>query len=93
MWANEIVPKFAARPGKISEDVMKCYKTGYTWDAGTLKTSIAELGTTLRKGLGMEIAELDEIQSKFYKAAYVNVPRMNKLFTEQELNDLRRINK
>jgi hypothetical protein len=93
LWADEVQSKFAARPGKISEDIVKCYKTGYIWDAGYLKSSIAALGTQLRKGLGVEVAELDEIQSKFYKAAYVNVPRMNKLFTEQELNDLRKINK
>jgi hypothetical protein len=54
---------------------------------------IADLGGKLRKGIGIEIAELDDINSKFYKAAYVNVPRMNKMFTEEELNQLRKLNK
>lgn len=71
----------------------KCYRSGLSWDKEMLLGGIADLGDKLRKGLGMEIAELDEIQSKFYKAAYVNVPRMNKMFTEEELNDLRRLNK
>jgi len=91
MWDKEIVPKFGFLGD--SEHVEKCYKTGYIWDAAFLKIHISDLGRKLRKGLGLEIAELDEVQSKFYKAAYVNVPRMNKLFTEQELNDLRKINK
>lgn len=92
IW-NDEMHKFSARPGKISTSIEKCYKTGYTWDSDVLGSAISSLGEQLRKGIGLEIAELDETQSKFYKAAYVNVPRMNKLFTEQELNDLRRINK
>jgi hypothetical protein len=71
----------------------KCYKSNYTWDRDLLWHEILVLGERLRKGLGLEVAELDETQSMFYKAAYVNVPRMNKMFTEIELNDLRRINK
>jgi len=71
----------------------KCYKTGLCYSKDLLNAEIASLGDKLRKGLGMEIAELNEEQSKFYKAAYVNVPRMNKMFTEEELNDLRRLNK
>ncbi len=87
LFSNEVAPKFSSTLGE------KCYKSGYTWDRYKLWGDILELGEKLRKGTGIEIAELDETQSKFYKAAYVNVPRMNKLLTEQELNDLRRVNK
>ncbi len=87
LFREEVMPQFKATVGE------KCYKTGYTWDKDKLWTEIGSLGEKLRKGTGVEIAELNETQSKFYKAAYVNVPRMNKLFTEQELNDLRRINR
>ena len=87
LFKEEVMPQFKAEVGE------KCYKSGFTWDKTKIWSAITDLGVKLRKGTGMEIAELDEIQSKFYKAAYVNVPRMNKLFTEQELNDLRRINK
>ncbi len=76
-----------------STDVQKCYKTGYIWDKDSLLIEIIKLGNSLRKNLGLEIAELDPDQSKFYKAAQYNTPRMNKMFTEEELNNLRKINK
>lgn len=83
--------KFRANP--MSLNIEKCYKTDFAWDKDILLTHIASLGDKLRKGFGLEIAELDENQSRFYKAAYVNVPRMNKMFTEEELNQLRKVNK
>jgi len=86
-FENEVKPKFKATTGE------KCYKTDYTWDKAALWAEIENLGTKLRKGTGIEIAELDPTQSKFYKAAYVNVPRMGKMMTEEELNQLRKINK
>ncbi len=85
--------KYKSDISSTDESIIKCYKTQYSWDERLLLNGISALGRQLRKGLGLEIAELDEIQSKFYKAAYVNVPRMNKLFTEVELNELRRTNK
>lgn len=91
LFDNEIRQKFLS--DSRSQDTEKCYKTGFSWDKNNLWNEIEELGVKLRKGLGVEVAELDPIQSKFYKAAYVNAPRMNKFFTEQELNDLRRTNK
>jgi len=90
-FRTEVAPKFTVAADTEAE--MKCYKTNFTWDQRSLLSATKELGTELRKGLGIEVAELDETQSKFYKAAYVNVPRMNKLFTETELNELRRINR
>ena len=91
LFEKDIKPKFMSTP--LSQDIEKCYKTGYSWDRVTLWKEITDLGIKLRKGLGVEVAELDPIQSKFYKAAYVNVPRMNKLFTEEELNQLRKTNR
>jgi hypothetical protein len=93
LFEDEIKPKFLSSKGRISDSVEKCYKSNYTWDRSILWESITELGESLRKGLGIELAELDEIQSKFYKAAYVPMPRMGKFFTEDELNELRRTNK
>lgn len=90
LFTDEVMPKFATRSGPHYAE--KCYKTGYVWDNQKLWTAITDLGTELRKGLGMELAELDESQSRFYKAAQYNVPRMNKMFTEEELYELRRIN-
>lgn len=84
---------FKVSESETNDSTVKCYKTKYAWDRNVLNASIAQLGENLRKGLGIEVAELDDVQSRFYKAAYVNAPRMNKLFTESELNELRKINK
>jgi hypothetical protein len=83
---TDLMPEFKGHSNK-------CYKTGYSWDIDKLCEQTANLGIMLRKGLGLEVAELDETQSRFYKAAQANVPRMNKLFTETELNELRRLNR
>lgn len=91
LFAETVMPQFASVDKSIN--IEKCYKTNYTWNRLLLWSEIESLGIKLRKGLGIEVAELNETQSKFYKAAYVNAPRMNKLFTEEELNELRRINK
>lgn len=88
---DETKQKFLATTTTTSP--MKCYKSGLQWDSDLLWAGIVDLGERLRKGLGMEIAELTSEQSTFYKAAYINVPRMNKMFTEEELNELRRLNK
>src|SRR5690606_1947681 len=93
LFENDVKPRF--EKGIIEHDDIyeRCYKTDYTWSKTALEQEISYLGDKLRKGFGLEIAELDENQSRFYKAAYVNVPRMNKMFTEEELNQLRKINK
>ncbi len=91
LWTNTVIPQFAAQPN--SSTIEKCYKTGYTWDCIKLELEIAKLGDQLRKGMGIEVAELDATQSKFYKSAIIHAPRMNTLFTEAELNDLRKLNK
>lgn len=91
LFDHEIKHKFIALPA--ARNIEKCYKTNYTWDKDGLWEEISDLGTKLRKGIGIEVAELDATQSKFYKAAYVNVPRMGKMFTEDELNQLRKVNK
>lgn len=91
LWVDTIIPKFIT--DTINSTTQKCYKTGFMWDTDKLDAEIKSLGIELRKGIGLEVAELDDTQSTFYKAAYVNVPRMNRLFTEQELNELRRLNR
>jgi len=92
LFEEEVKPKFLNTSGRASK-IEKCYKTHFEWDADLLWNELSELGIKLRKHLDIEVAELDATQSKFYKSAYVNVPRMNKLFTEDDLNQLRRINK
>lgn len=72
---------------------VKCYNSNYTYSTDLLNAEMLQLGNRMRKELDIEVAELDPIQSKFYKAAYINVPRMNKMFTEEELNQLRKLNR
>ncbi len=91
LFDTDIKPKFLTTVNSLN--IEKCYKTDYTWDRDLLWNEIKNLGVELRKGIGLELAELDDIQSRFYKAAYIKVPRMNKMFTEEDLNELRRLNR
>ena len=91
LFEEVVIPEFEA--DTLSHDHERCYKTGYKWDKERLWTAIDCLGDSLRKGIGLELAELDEIESKFYKAAQYNTPRMNKMFTEEELSQLRKTNR
>jgi hypothetical protein len=91
LFELDVRSKFYSLPS--DRDIEKCYKTNFSWNKCELWKEITRLGVELRKGLGVEVAELDATQSKFYKAAYVNIPRMNKYFTEEELNQLRKTNR
>ncbi len=71
----------------------KCYKTGVEWDEDTLRGISGSTASDLCRHLGLEITTLTPSQSTFFKAATFNVPRMNKMFTETELNELRRLNR
>ena len=87
-WHENVAPKFEL-PG--SPD--KCYKTGYEWNNDLLIAEISDLGDELRKGLGMELAEFDANDSRFFKATHTPLPRMGKYVTEEEFNQLRELNK
>jgi hypothetical protein len=91
LWETTVRPQFAAT-GK-SANIEKCYKTNYAYDTDRLTGEILDIGIKLRRGLGIEVAELDSVQSKFFKSAVTHAPRMNRMFTEEELNALRRLNK
>ena len=88
LWNEEIAVKFAKGNTKH-----RCFRTGYSWDNEMLINEIESLGSQLRKGLGMDLAELDENASKFFKATYTSLPRMGTFTTEAELNELRQLNR
>lgn len=90
-FKNEVQGKFAALRG--SQTAERCYKSDYLWDKEKLWSEISDLGFKLRKGIGVEVAELDADDSRFHKAAQISTPRMNKFFTEEELNQLRKTNR
>jgi len=88
MWHNEIAPKFAKEDSKH-----KCHRTDYAWDNDLLMSEIKRLGDILRRDLKLEISELDENDSKFFKKTYNGVPRTGVYVTEAEMEELRRLNK
>ena len=69
LFYNDVAPKFKGNGAK-------CYKTKYSWDPDKLKSGIYDLGVELKNELNFDIAEMDAEQSKFFKEAYVNPPRM-----------------
>lgn len=79
-WDNQVSPIF---DDITSEHV--CDKTGYSWDNNALKDAIIDIGKDLRKHLDLEIADLDEQGSRFFKKSYVNPPRLNSLARENLL--------
>jgi hypothetical protein len=87
---NTVKPQFET---PASSETDRCYKTSFSWNTVDLQHVIADLGEKLRKGMGIEVAELSDTDSRFYKAAQYNTPRMNKMFSEEELNELRRLNR
>ncbi len=92
-YLNELFDSIEGKFAPQGENIVKCYKTGLQWDEDVLWKEIKVLGESLRRGLGVEVAELDATQSKFYKAAYTPMPRMNSMMSETELNNLRRLNR
>lgn len=86
MFAEEVAPKFVGTDHK-------CYQSSYGWDETKLLDEIKRLGVILRKELGMHVAELDATQSRFFKKAHVNLPRMGTYMTEDEMQQLMDINK
>jgi hypothetical protein len=88
LFAEEVGPRFASK----KTHSMYCIKSNYHWDNDKLLAEIKSLGKIIRRESGMEIAELDQIQSRFFKSAYVNLPRTGSYVTEDEMNQLRDIN-
>lgn len=87
IWHDEVAPQFALKGSSTN-----CYKTGYAWDQARLLAEISAMGTMIRKDMLIDVAELDDIQSKFFKATYSAPPRMNKLMSESEFNKLKGLN-
>ena len=53
-------------------------------DQSLVKEMIKELGETIRLKLNMPVADLDEIQSRFFKDVWVNPPRLATTVREQD---------
>ena len=85
-WQTEVAPKFTGTD-------IKCHNSGYSYDLTLLNREIEMLGNALRKEMNIDLAEFNELQSKFFKKTYVGLPRTGQYVTEAEMNELRKINK
>lgn len=88
-WFNEyfnslVLPQFAVEPSAMNS--VTCFRTGVTYDEAKLRCESSRIKDELRKGLGVDIADLDAEQSKFFK--FVCRPQLrqskNPLTTENE---------
>lgn len=77
-WANEVMPKFAG-----DEEI--CTRSGYGWSRTKLEEEIRRLGRVLRQDLDLDIAELDEQGSRFFKASYFNPHRLAPTVKESDV--------
>jgi hypothetical protein len=65
----------------------------FACDHVKLSHEVKRLGHTLRRELDLDIGELDATNSRFFKATQIQLPRTGQYVTEQELEELRKINK
>lgn len=77
---NETVaPKFQDDVGEM------CENTGFRWNKRKLEDATVELGNIILNQLHLEIAEIDELGSKFFKEVYVNPARVHPMAREEEV--------
>ena len=62
-----------------------CEKTGYLYYEDLLKDHIRKLGQELRDKLGLELAELSQQGSRFFKAVYINPARVHPMARELDV--------
>ena len=77
-WENEIAPQFKGNDAT-------CPRTGYSYDKTKLITETQELGRALRNDLGLNVAEMDALNSKFFKEVYINPIRTAPLIRETQI--------
>jgi hypothetical protein len=83
-FAEEILPKFSVT-GRTDEKV-RCSRTGVEYDLSKLYNESSALKDELKKGLGIDLADLAAEQSRFFKSVMVPPQRASKdpLATERE---------
>jgi hypothetical protein len=77
-WSEEVAPRFAG-----GSEI--CVRSNYTWDRQRLMAEIVKLGRALRQDLALDIAELDETGSQFFKASYFNPHRLGPTVKESDV--------
>ena len=73
MWEDNISSKFESYTSSYM-----CTRTGYCWDNDKLNEVNIDLGKTLQDHLNLNIAELNENSSKFFRSVFINPKRVDK---------------
>lgn len=83
-WTEEVMPKFAG-------DEEQCAVTGYKWSKTKLMGETQKLGRILRQDMRLDIAELGEQGSRFFKSSFFNphrlAPHVKESDVEQFINE------
>jgi len=80
-WADKIAPQFENKVGSG----VTCAYTGWTYDFEKLISETCRIGAELRSELNVEIADLDDLGSKFFKETYTNPSRTAPLIREDQI--------
>ena len=78
-WNETIAPQFETEIGAT------CTHTGWTYDLEKLQKETRRIGGDLRSELAIEIADLDEYGSRFFKETYINPARTAPLIRESDV--------
>lgn len=83
-FAEEILPQFVAEPQELNS--VTCLRSGITYNESKLKSVSSDLKDELKKGLGVDVADLNAEQSKFFKYSLAGQVKKSKnpLTTENE---------
>ena len=73
MWEDDISTKFESYTSPNM-----CTRTGYCWDDDKLKKENKDLGEILQDHLNLNVAELDDDASKFFRSVFINPVRVDK---------------
>ncbi len=81
---TKILPMYAVDAGRMNS--VTCSRSGVTYDESKLRMVSSALKDELKKGLGVDIADLDSEQSKFFKFSLATPVKKakNPLTTENE---------
>ena len=80
-WTETVMPQFVDPDGEL------CPATGYRYNINKLKAETLRLGRIIQDELDLEIADMDDKASKFFKEVYVNPSRMQAMVREDDVID------
>jgi hypothetical protein len=73
------MPQFADPDGEL------CPATGYRYNKDKLKAETVRLGRILQDELDLEISDMDDKASRFFKEVYINPSRMAPMIREDNV--------